>query len=58
MKRFIPWLWIAMTFAAACTAGPQSGGVSQVSTPAATEAVGTGDPLPSWNDGTHKKCDP
>ena len=57
MKRFIPFLWLALTLAAACTSDPQTGARSQASTPPATQAAaGASDPLPSWNEGPTKKA--
>ena len=56
MKRFIPCLWLAMTLASACTAGPQTGESSQASAPPTTQAADDGDPLPSWNDGRTKSA--
>ena len=57
VNRYLSCLCLAVMLTAACTSGPQAGAQPQASTPPPTQAaIGTGDPLPSWNDGPAKKA--
>ncbi len=53
MKRVVPFVWLVVVLASACTGGTQ--GPAPASTPAATQtSAAAADPLPSWNEGTTK----
>jgi hypothetical protein len=56
MKRVMPWLCLVISLTSACTGGQQDVSAPPASTPAATQAssAGTGDPMPSWNEGATK----
>jgi hypothetical protein len=55
MKRVMPFVWLVVVLASACTGGTQGVSAPPASTPAATQA-GSTDPLPSWSEGSTKNA--
>jgi hypothetical protein len=54
MKRVLPFVWLVVVLASACTSRTQGVPVPPASTPAAQVSASAADPLPSWNEGPTK----